>query len=133
AGDMTMLLLGVACFTAFFDMLFGRAAARKLGMFDGRISEWGMHSKSAGLIMVIAFRLVGEALAGAFPAYPSALLAVVAASALIYHDIESLDRHRQTLGGRPIPLLTQLLAAARKASETLLPGASREERPGGGS
>lgn len=121
AGDMTVWLLGLLCFTALADLVFGRAVAHKQDTFDSRISEWGLHSKGAGLVMVVAFRLVGSVLGELMPGYPPALLAVIAASALIYHDIESLDRHRQTLGGRPIPLVTQMLEALRKLSASMLP------------
>lgn len=80
-----------------------------------------MKSKVAGVLLVVVLRALEFVLARAGVPDPHGILAVVTAAALIYQDIDSIDHHRQTLGGRPIPVLTGVLGLGRGLAESLLP------------
>lgn len=128
-ADLSFLLLAVLMVSSAVDWFFGRAAARKMRRFDVSVSMWGLHSKIAGILLVVVLRLVELVLNNAGVPDPHGVLAVATAAALIYQDLESIDHHRQTLGGRPIPVLAQILKAGRKMSEALLPvDIDRDER-----
>lgn len=131
-ADISVLLVAVLLLSSSIDWWFGRAAAKKRGVFDVGVSAWGLHSKIAGVLLVVVLRLVEVVLNQAGVPDPHGVLAVATAAALIYQDLESIDLHRQTLGGRPIPILTSVLKVGRRLAESLLPvdtGDRGEERP----
>ena len=130
AGDVSILLMGVLLISSAGDWWLGRAAAVRRGDFDSAISGWGLKSKIAGIILVATLRLLEAVLTQAGVPDPHGILAVVAAAGLIHQDLDSIDRHRQTLGGRPIPLLTTVLAVGRRMAESLLPAGGHDDVKG---
>lgn len=131
SGDLTVLLAFVLVGSSGVDWWVGRAAAHRRGAFDPAISGWGLHSKIAGVALVGLLRLVELTLFRSGVPDPHGVLAAVTAAALIYQDLDSIDHHRQTLGGRPIPVLTAVLGFGRRLAESLLPidpTAESEER-----
>lgn len=127
-ADLTVLLLGVLIASSASDWFMGRAAAHKLSKFDSQISEWGLQSKIAGILLVIIIRTIELILYNQGFPDPHGAWAAATAAGLIYQDLDSLDRHRQTLGGRPIPILTWVLTQLRKMSDSLIPGAQKERK-----
>lgn len=120
-GDLTVLLLGVLVCSSGIDWWLGRATAHRRGDFDPAVSGWGLHSKIAGILLVVVLRLLEAVLWQAGVPDPHGVLAVVTAAALIYQDLDSIDHHRQELGGQPIPVLTAVLGIGRRLAESLLP------------
>lgn len=75
----------------------------------------------AGLLLVVVLRLLEVVLARAGVPDSHGIVAVVTEAALIDQDLDSIDHPRQTLGGRPIPVLTGVLGFGRRLAESLLP------------
>lgn len=121
ASNVFVLLMGVLLVSSVADWWLGRAVAVRRGDFDPAISGWGLKSKIAGIILVATLRLLEAVLTQAGVPDPHGILAVVAAAGLIHQDLDSIDHHRQALGGRPIPLLTGALTLGRRMAEALLP------------
>ncbi len=121
AGEVSVLLMAVLFVSSAADQWLGRAAAIRREDFDAEISRAGLRSKIAGVVLVIILRLLEAVLNQAGLPDPHGILAVVAAAGLIHQDLDSIDEHRQALGGRPIPLLTGALTLGRRLAESLLP------------
>lgn len=119
------------------DWLAGRLAARALGVFKGKRSREGLVSKGIALTVVALLRSAEAVVARVVPHEMSTdgLIAVAITLLLIYEDIESLDRHRQTLGSPPIPLLSwglkklrQMTGGDRRKEDVGPPDGMKERR-----
>ena len=114
-ADLSMKLIGLLMFSGLFDWFWGRKAAKAEGRFDEDISRHGLHSKIAGIAMLLIIR-VAEGVAGtelgfAWEGFPTTALAI----ALLTQDLRSLQRHRQALGAGSWPLLDQVMGGIERA------------------
>jgi len=119
--DMVFGFLVLLLFTALMDWWLGRAAARRRGDYSHQVSEWGLQSKFAGVLIVGVIRYIEYLLTTTGLPDTRGIMSVAIAAALIYQDLDSIDGHRQTLGGRPIPILSAVLGLLRRISDSLLP------------
>jgi hypothetical protein len=123
ATDVFLVALGLLVLSGLTDWHYGGQAARVRGDFLSTVSAWGFHTKVAGLCLVVLLRLGEYLLLVASAADTRGWLAVSIAFALFLHDLQSVDRHRQTMGGGPIPLLSTVLAHLAHLQQHLLPPA----------
>lgn len=135
-GAALQLLLADAFFWLFWilvvanaaDWVGGRFAARARGEFSKTLSRRGLQGKAIALAVLLIIRTVEAVLTyvGGPIGIPSTngWAASAIAAALIYEDIESLDRHRMSLGHGPIPVLGTALAKLRD-----LTGGERRTQP----
>lgn len=110
------------------DWIAGRVAARAQGVYSRKKSREGLQGKAIALAVLLIVRTIEAVLTyvGGPIGIPSThgWAASAIAAALIYEDVESMDRHRMALGRAPIPLLGAVLAKLRDVT-----GGERREGP----
>lgn len=108
-ADRFGLAMFLLMFSSAADWKFGALAAKRRGDYSAQLSEWGAQSKVANLIMVLIIWIF-EAQALRWGILDTNnMIAVVTAWAFVVRDLRTIDEHRQTLGARPIFLLSALL------------------------
>lgn len=132
-GDMFLGLFALLFLTTWVDWIVGKRAARIRKEYSPELAHLGMHSKAAGLVLVLliyALSLWARAhLAFAAENWIS-LGPVVLAFAFILQDLESIEEHRQNMGARPMPLLSRLLTLLRRIPDRVLNAAEpRDDEP----
>lgn len=112
------------------DWWFGRAAAKASGAFDRLKATQGLHSKGAGIALIILIRLFELWLhdfSKQSHTLPSeyvntgGLIATAVAVFLLTNDMESIMGHREAMGAKPIPVLSGLIGGLRRLFNSLLP------------
>lgn len=112
------IILSIA---AFVDWIAGRWAIRATQpeKFSRKRSREGMYGKALGMIVLALLRsaeaLLPVLLPGSVPS-TRGLFASIIAVALFIDEMDSIDRHRQTLGMPPIPMLSWVIARLRSAT-----------------
>lgn len=96
------------------DWVAGRWSARARNEFSAYKSRCGMYEKAIALIVVLLIRSLEAVMVMAVGVSTNGWAATAIAAALIYEDIESLDKHRVNMGKKPIPLLSTTLAKMRQ-------------------
>lgn len=113
-GDYFVWALAVLALSNFFDWIAGRWAARSEKRFSKTESRRGWMRKFVAAMVVLIVRLIEFVLMNAGVVDTRGLFAVGMCALLIYEDLESLERHRITLGAGPIPGLSPVLAKLRE-------------------
>lgn len=130
--DEAMVLaaaIGVACRTivgdAFFwfflllfasnvaDWVSGRLVARSQRTFSNTRSREGLYGKAIGLTIIMLIRTLEALLIKLGIPSTNGYIAIAITCALIYEDIESLERHAVALGHNRIPILSTALKHLR--------------------
>lgn len=118
-GDRFLYLWALLAFTNIADWFAGRWAVRLTDpkAFSRARSRIGIYSKSLGLLIVGILRLLEAIIPPAIQA-PSTrgYIASAVVVALILDEVDSIDSHRQTMGQRPIPLLSWAIKKLRAAT-----------------
>jgi len=130
-GDVFTPLLGLLVASALVDYFFGRKAAHRNTSFDSDVARAGAYSKAGGILQLLLIRCMEAFLTGAHVLDTKGMVAVALGVGLFVVDVESVERHRRNLGGRPIPGLAQVLALLRAIPRRLLgapPPAPRRRR-----
>lgn len=98
------------------DWIAGRFRARNSTpcTFDRKKSRLGLYEKSIALVVVLLVRSLEAILQVVVGITTGGWAASAITAALIYEDIESLDRHRMAMGKKSIPLLSNALAKMRE-------------------
>lgn len=114
------------------DWIAGRLAVREQTpeLFSRKKSRVGLYSKGLGLIILGMLRGLEAILPGVLDTpSTSGYLAAVIGVALFIDELDSIDHHRQSMGKRPIPMLSWVITQLRD-----LTGAERRwhEEPWGG-
>lgn len=96
------------------DWIFGRHAHQKVGDFCPTASREGLVRKAAQLSILLILRTL-EAILPMLTLLPSTKGVVSSGIALllVIEDLESIERHLITLGGRPVPGLSIFLKRLR--------------------
>lgn len=96
------------------DWIFGRHAYRSLDQFSKTESRRGLVRKCAQLVILLLLRTL-EAILPLLTGLPSSngMVSSAIAVALVIEDIESIETHLITMGGRPVPGLTSVLRKVR--------------------
>lgn len=96
------------------DWIYGRHAARARGEFSATKSRNGITGKAAQITILLVLRSLEAVLP--LTGIPSTLGigSAAVALALIVEDLESLERHVITLGGKRIPALSPVLRRIRE-------------------
>lgn len=141
-GGTLMGLLGAALHAAVHDAFFwlflvlvaanvadwfaGRFHARNNvpSTFSRKRSRQGIYEKGIALVVVLLIRSLEAVMPLIVGSSTHGVIASAVTAALIYEDIESLDRHRMGLGRAPIPLLSTTLSRLR-----VLTGGDRRRKP----
>lgn len=127
---LTLLLLVLTM----ADWLFGRHAARAQGRWDRKAARNGLVAKGGQMVILLSLRSL-EAVLPIAAGLPSSfgLISSALAAALVLEELESVERHRIALGGKPLPLLSAALTKIRAltGSDQRLSSPEADERRGG--
>lgn len=113
--DAFFWLFWVLIFANIADWIAGRFRARNSTpcRFSSKKSRLGLYEKAIALIVVLLIRSLEAIISLVIGISTMGIAASAITAALIYEDIESLDRHRMALGKPPIPLLSATLRKMR--------------------
>lgn len=120
AADLFTGILVLVFISGAVDYLYGRRIAKLQGTFDSLKADFGLHSKILSIILLFIVRAFEfwlsqlEILDLGWTITTHGLLAVGLAVILLAKELDSIDHHRQTLGGEPWPVFDQLLGLMRK-------------------
>lgn len=108
------------------DWVAGRFRARNARpcAFSRKRSRQGLYEKAIALVVILLIRSLEAVTFFTLGVNTFGIGAAAITAALIYEDIESLDRHRMALGKKPIPLLSTTLSKMRE-----LTGGDRRKTP----
>ena len=95
------------------DWIFGRHAALARREFDSTKSREGLVGKAAQLVVLLILRSLEAVIPLIGLPSTIGIASSALALALIVEDVESIERHRITLGGKRIPGLSPLLEKIR--------------------
>lgn len=120
-GDFFVLAVVLLFLAGGWDWAWGRSIARVNGTFDPRISTWGWQSKVSGLGLGLFLRLAEERAEAADVFVTHGWVATACVLVLLFHEIRSIDKKRQGLGGPPLPLLGWFLDLGDRALANMVP------------
>lgn len=131
-----LILLLVA--TNLADWLLGRHAARAGERFNRTKARSGLASKGAQMVVLLSVRSLEAVVPTTADGLPSTggVIAVAIGAALVIEEIQSIERHRISLGAQPIPLLSWALGrlsattGTERRTKDQGPPAGTEERRG---
>jgi len=116
---MLIVLIG----TEWVDYWLGSERARRAGPLVWRddVARAGRVAKIVGLLLLVSLRAMEGLVALAYPvADTHGALATAAVIAMWRAESESAERHVRALGGRGIPILSQLLAVIRAIEQWIV-------------
>lgn len=128
AGDpftQLMLLYGGICL---FDLLLGSEVAHKEDRWNGHAFRAGAVGKVAGLMLVMVIRALEAVIANAQLVDTHCAISFGLAIILIVVELESFDRHKEALTGRPTPFIRPALSMLRSLGQGTLPKVTPEDR-----
>lgn len=129
-GDAFHAALALVLVTALIDYMTGTVTAHVLGEYKSGIAYTGFLSKLLGLVLVLVVRALEGFIAVTGFLDSRGAIATAAAVSLIAVDIVSIAKHRQRLGGEPIPFVTALTDWIQSAILEKLPGKrAKDEAP----
>jgi hypothetical protein len=102
------------------DYLYGRKIARLTQTFEPLKADFGLHNKIVGIILLLIVRSFEHWLTKidlmdlGWELNTHGMMAVGLAVLLLAKELDSIDHHRQTLGGAPWPVFDQFLALLRR-------------------
>lgn len=126
-GAPLLQLLLLLSAMSLLDYLLGAEVARRRGEYDPHLARAGMIGKASGVVLAFVVWVSEVILANAGLVDTHGALATALAVALLAVEIESYDRHREALTGKPTPLLRPVLEFLRVIAE----GAFSRSRGGG--
>lgn len=135
-GDLFLGILLLLVASNALDWYHGRAVAKIDQIFDPHLALYGLHSKVAGIALVLLIRgfeawLAGIELAdGTVALQTHGFVSIAIAVALFANDVESISLHRERMGARPIPILSSVVGGLRQLAKGLVPTALRAEKQG---
>jgi len=111
----------ILLFTNLVDWVAGRCSIRLTNprSFSRRKSREGLYSKALGLTVLALLRSMEAVLPALLPAAvpgTNGFLASIVGIALFIDELDSIDRHRQVLGRKPIPMLSWAIDKLRAAT-----------------
>lgn len=121
-GAPFVLLTLLLCAVGLLDYLLGAAIARGAGRYDSHVARMGALGKASGVLLVLIIRAIEAVIAVAGLVDTQGALATALGVVLLVVELESYDGHRETLTGRPTPLLRPMLDMLRGLAQGLLPG-----------
>jgi hypothetical protein len=130
--DVPLLgLLLILMFVSLLDFLLGSEIARRNGTYDPNLARGGMIGKATGVLLVLIVWSVEALIDAAGLIDTHAALATALAVVLLAVEIESFDQHRETLTGRPTPLIRPIIDFLRGFAEGAIPRAGSAGKKGG--
>lgn len=126
ATDLFTGILALVALAAGVDYFWGRKVAQLDGSFSSKKAEVGLHGKFLGIILLLLIRAFewwlsrASIIAETFDINTHGLLAVVLGVILLAKELDSIDHHRQALGGEPWPLFDHLLRLMRRVPNSVL-------------
>jgi phage-related holin len=121
-GEPFHAALALVLVTACVDYMAGTVTAHVLGEYKSGIAYTGFLSKLLGLVLVLMVRALEGFIAITGFIDSNGAIATAAAVSLIAVDIVSIAKHRQRLGGEPIPFITALTDWIQTSILEKLPG-----------
>lgn len=109
----------ILCIAMLVDWLAGRFAiqATNPALFSRQKSREGLYGKALGLVVLALLRsmegVMPTLLPGSVPT-TRGIFASLIGVALFIDELDSIDRHRQTLGKPPIPMLSWAIGSLRR-------------------
>jgi phage-related holin len=125
-GEPFHAALALMLVTAAIDYIAGTVTAHVLGEYKAGIAYNGALSKLLGLVLVLIVRALEGFIALTGFLDSNGAIATAAAVSLIAVDIVSIAKHRQRLGGEPIPFITALTDWLQTAVLEKLPGRRKD-------
>lgn len=122
-GDTFATLFLIFLVSSWGDWVVGKRAARAREEYRPEMATIGLYSKGAGVLLVLLVWAIAmwASVNLTVPDQVIGVAPVAVTFAFIVQDLESIDEHRQTLGSRPIPLLSWVLRWLRELPEKLMP------------
>lgn len=120
ASDLLTGLLGLLCVSGAVDYMYGRKVAQLKGEYTSLKAEMGLHSKILGILLILLTRAAEywllriDSLGVGFEVNTHGVVAVALAVTLLAKEFDSVDQHRQALGGQPWPVFDQFLRFLRR-------------------
>lgn len=124
-GALTLIIL-----SGLVDYVLGRRVAILRDEYNTLIAQMGAHSKAAGVAIVLLVRMFEGWLGMHLGADSHGIVASAVAMGLFTAELESIAHHRETLGARPIPVLSALLNKIKERGEAMINAAVGVERGG---
>lgn len=112
-----LILLVVA---SLLDWYYGTKTARLKEEYRQERSDWGFQSKVVGVVQMILIRLLEHQGSRLGLIDTEGMLAAALTFILVIRELESIDHHRQRLGGQPIPLLGAVLGLLRRIPDAFV-------------
>ena len=133
ATDAFFWMWIILCVATLVDWLAGRFAiqATNPAAFSRQKSREGLYGKALGLVVLALLRSAEGVLPVLLPgSVPSTrgLFASLIAVALFIDELDSMDRHRQSLGRPPIPMLSWVIGRLRAVTGAEVQKANRSKR-----
>lgn len=114
--------------TMVLDYIAGAVTAHRLGEYKSGIAYNGALSKIMGLVLILLVRGLEGFLSMTSFLNSNGSIATAAAVSLIAVDIVSISKHRQRLGGAPIPFIGTLMDWLQTAVIDKLPGNNKQRK-----
>ena len=114
--------LTLVIITTAIDYVAGSITAHSLKEYKSGLAYNGALSKILGLVLVLLVRALEGFVAKTSFFDTNGALATAAAVSLIAVDLVSISKHRQRLGGTPIPFVSALADWIQEAVLNKLPG-----------
>ncbi len=136
-GDLFVGILALVTVAGGIDYFYGRKLAQLRHGFDPVKAELGLHSKIVGIVLLMLVRSFEFWLSRVTTAHVAlnvdthGLVAVALAVILLAKEFDSIDHHRQELGGEPWPLFDRFLRLMRRVPTGALPEEPEEPKEGG--
>jgi hypothetical protein len=119
-SDLFTGILALVAVSGAVDYLYGRKIARITQTFDPLKADFGLHNKIVGIILLLIVRTFEHWITKidvadlGWTLNTHGMLAVALAVLLLAKELDSIDHHRQTLGGAPWPIFDQFLGLLRR-------------------
>ena len=109
------------------DFVIGAMIATRDRAYSGDRARAGLLGKVSAIALVLLLRALEAVLAQLAPVNSAGLIAGSAAFVLFLQELRSINAHRETLTGRPVPLLGTLFDRLDRLAEVLMQRGTQED------
>jgi hypothetical protein len=120
-------LLALYLFAGVVDFVIGAMIAQRERAYNADRARAGVLGKVSALVLVMLLRALEAVLAQLAPVNSSGLIAGSAALVLFLQELRSINTHRETLTGRPVPLLGALFDRLDRVAESIMQRGTQED------